>query len=199
MDAFLEVYHLKFIHPTTVNQLLDHRRTSIALFEGGHSRMVSAKRPESVTSGFVGEGVEEIPGVSEIPRIANLSFHVFPNLVTPTDLTGFPFLQFWPIDIRTSDLEVSWYVGDWGEGEMPEFWKSFVGVFDLVLGEDTANLSGIQASMESPGFRGVPLNYQERRIYHFHEVLDRVLGVDRVPEALRMEPLMHAWVERSGA
>ena len=198
MDAFLEVYHLPFIHPTTVSQLLDHRRTTIALFEGGHSRMVSAKRPESLTGGFVGEGVAELPGVTELPRIANLSFYVFPNLVTPTDLTGFPFLQFWPVDRRSTDLEVSWYVADWGEGEMPEFWKRFVGIFDLVLAEDTENLEWIQASMESPGFRGAPLSYQERRIYHFHESIDRTVGIERVPEPLRVEPLMHAWLEKPG-
>jgi phenylpropionate dioxygenase-like ring-hydroxylating dioxygenase large terminal subunit len=195
IDAFLEVYHLKFIHPTSVNSFLDHRRTAISLFPGGHSRMISGKRPESLDGGFGAGAVAEIPTASEIPRIANLSFHVFPNLITPTDLTGFPFLQFWPIDVRTTELEISWYVADWGEGEMPAFWKTFVDVFDVVLGEDTENLAWVQESMESPGFSGPRLNYQERRIYYFHEQVDQLLGAQNVPEALRIEPLLGPYVE----
>ncbi len=40
----------------------------------------------------------------------------------------------------------------------------------------------------SPGFRGIPLNYQERRIYHWHEELDRRIGIQRIPEELRVQP-----------
>jgi hypothetical protein len=42
----------------------------------------------------------------------------------------------------------------------------------------------------SPGFRGIPLNYQERRIYHWHEELDRRIGRERVPAHLRVQPLL---------
>jgi phenylpropionate dioxygenase-like ring-hydroxylating dioxygenase large terminal subunit len=197
-DAFLEVYHLQFIHKQSVNSLLDHRQTTLGLFENGHSRMVTAKRPESVMPSFGGPGVLPIPSISEIPRIANLSYHAFPNLVTPTDVTGFPFLQFWPKGVGKTEMEISWYVGDWGGGEVPEFWKAFVGIFDVVLGEDTENLAWIHQSMDSPGFSGVELNYQERRIYHFHEQIDRVIGADRIPEALRVEPRMQAFIEARG-
>ena len=34
------------------------------------------------------------------------------------------------------------------------------------------------------------LSYQERRIYHQHEELDRRIGVDLVPPALRVEPVL---------
>jgi hypothetical protein len=34
------------------------------------------------------------------------------------------------------------------------------------------------------------LNDQERRIWHFHEQLDRMIGPDRVPPALRVEQLL---------
>jgi hypothetical protein len=54
----------------------------------------------------------------------------------------------------------------------------------------------LQESITSPGFRGVPLNYQERRIYHWHEELDRRIGVERVPAHLRVTPLLGSWIER---
>ena len=196
MEANLEVYHLKHIHPHTVDRLLDHRATAIGLLPGGHSRMVSAKRPESVDGGFAGPGIADIATVGELPRVTNLSYHVFPNLVTPLDVTGFPFLLFWPIDVRTTRLEVLWFVADWGAGEPPELWKTFLALFDGVLEEDTANLSWIQRSVESEGFRGVPLSYAERRIYHFHEALDRAIGAEDVPPALRVAPRLAEHVER---
>ena len=45
----------------------------------------------------------------------------------------------------------------------------------------------------SPGFRGIPLNYQERRIYHWHEELDRRIGA-AVPDTLRIPPLLEPWL-----
>ena len=53
----------------------------------------------------------------------------------------------------------------------------------------------IQQSMMSPGFRGMPLNYQERRIYHWHEELDRRIGPERIPAQLRVQPLLAPYHE----
>jgi hypothetical protein len=41
----------------------------------------------------------------------------------------------------------------------------------------------------------VRLSYQERRIYHLHETIDRVIGVERVPEHLRVAPVLGGHVE----
>ncbi len=195
IEANLEVYHLKMIHPYTVNQLLDHERTTIGLLPGGHSRMASAKRDPTNDAGLAAAGLPRIASASEIAQITNLSYTVFPNLVVPTDVGGFPLLQFWPIDVRTTRFDVTWIVADWGEGETPDHWKGFIGIFDTVLGEDTANLDWIQRSMESPGCTAVPLSYQERRLYWLHEEVDRRIG-DAVPDALRVAPRLGSWVER---
>ena len=196
VDAFLEVYHLKHIHPNTVNRLLDHEGTAIGLLPRGHSRMASPVRPES-RAGYGGGGkMVDIKSAGEIPRISNLAYNAFPNLVVPLDVIGFPFLLFFPVDIRTTRMEVLWQGPDWGQEELSDEWKAMVNVFDMVLDEDTQNLSWIQKSLESPGFRGIPLNYQERRIYHIHEAIDRTIGVERIPPELRVEPKLEAWFER---
>ena len=137
----------------------------------------------------------DVPSVGEIGRLTNLAYSVFPNLITPLEPAGFPILLFWPRDLRTTTMEVLWFGGDWGEGEPPETWPFFIRAFASMLAEDTQFLPSIQRSMESPAFRGVPLSYQERRIYHLHEEIDRVIGVERVPEALRVEPLMAPYLE----
>jgi hypothetical protein len=66
--------------------------------------------------------------------------------------------------------------------------------FSLILDEDIQSAARTQESVESNGFHGTTLNYQERRIYHWHEELDRRIGVDRVPEHLRIPRVLDNWV-----
>ena len=56
-----------------------------------------------------------------------------------------------------------------------------------VLQEDTQFGEKIQKSMESYGFRGVPLSYQEARIYHWNQAADQMIGIDNIPPELRVE------------
>jgi hypothetical protein len=37
------------------------------------------------------------------------------------------------------------------------------------------------------------VSYAERRIYHWHEELDRRIGAANVPEALRVKPVLGAY------
>ena len=41
----------------------------------------------------------------------------------------------------------------------------------------------------------VTLCYQERRIYHYHEEMDRRIGFNRIPADRRVEPRLDKWVE----
>ena len=50
--------------------------------------------------------------------------------------------------------------------------------------------------MDVTGDTGVPINYQERRIWHLHEEIDRIIGPDRIPEELRVPELLARYVER---
>jgi len=59
-----------------------------------------------------------------------------------------------------------------------------------VLQEDTTFGPWIQRSMESEGFRGVPLSYQEARIYHWNQWADRLIGIENIPEELRVAQVM---------
>ena len=59
-----------------------------------------------------------------------------------------------------------------------------------VLLEDTQFGEKIQQSMESYGFEGVPLSYQEARIYHWNQAADRMIGIDNVPPELRVEQVI---------
>jgi phenylpropionate dioxygenase-like ring-hydroxylating dioxygenase large terminal subunit len=194
IDAFLEVYHLKSIHTSTVDRFLDHRGAKIALFKNGHSIMVTPnRRPDWQDPGT--RGMRRIETATEIIARNNASFNFYPNLVCPVDPSGCPFLTFWPTGPTSMRIECAWFSPDWGEGPPPELWKTRIANFDRILAEDLQFAAQIQESVMSPGFRGMPLNYQERRIYHWHEELDRRIGIENVQPALRVQQLLERYHE----
>jgi len=70
-----------------------------------------------------------------------------------------------------------------------------VRVKERILEEDLELAPYLQKSVESKGFAGGQLSFQERRIYYWHEELDRRIGSDQVPEALRVEPRMQEFID----
>jgi phenylpropionate dioxygenase-like ring-hydroxylating dioxygenase large terminal subunit len=197
-EAFLEVYHARTIHPKTVGPSLDTRGTVITLFDHGHQNMLSP-----VIRGTRGDRRELLPtweGVTEIfTSDVQPAYGIFPNLITPLDARGFPFLGFWPLAIDRTRLDITWFAADWGEGDMPEeqreIWQSRLTRFDTVMDEDYENLEPIQRSMETAAHGGQVINYQERRIWHVQAWIDKVIGPDRIPEHLRVPDLLADWVE----
>ncbi len=73
-------------------------------------------------------------------------------------------------------------------------WEDRVDNCNRLFDEDIQFVAQIQESVESRGFQGVTLNDQERRIYHWHEELDRRIGVDRIAEHLRVPQVLDGWV-----
>ena len=59
-----------------------------------------------------------------------------------------------------------------------------------VILEDTQFGEAIQKSMESDGFKSVPLSYQEARIYSFHQSCDKMIGLGNVPPHLAVQQVI---------
>ena len=194
LDAFLEVYHVPSIHQKTVNRFIDIEGTTINLWPNGHSRMVTPHRRDDWKDPGA-KGLKEIDTVTEIPKNHNASYSFYPNLVTPPSSTGIPFLTFWPISDDTCEIDVHWFSPDWGDGELPEIWQTRIQNFEDILFEDTQFAPEIQASVSSPGFKGVLLNYQERRIYRWHEELDKKIGHNRMKD-LSIPKVLDPFIEK---
>ncbi|SPJ26053.1 aromatic ring-hydroxylating oxygenase subunit alpha [Palleronia abyssalis] len=194
LDAFMETYHLKSIHQNTVDRFLDHRGTAITLWDKGHSRMVTPYKRDGWKDPGV-KGLPEVEGVDPYFETTNYSLFAYPNFVSPIAPAGIPVLCFWPDTIDTMTIEVHWFAPSWGDGERPERWDMRLKNFLDILDEDLQFADKIQTSVESAGLRGFPLNYQERRIYHWHAELDKRIGAQDLPEELRVPDKLGDWVD----
>jgi phenylpropionate dioxygenase-like ring-hydroxylating dioxygenase large terminal subunit len=197
-DAFLETYHVRTIHPQTVAKLLDHRGAAMGLFPNGHSRMVTPKWEQAIDRQRQSPmPLPIIGGLDPLFSETNPAYSLFPNLITPLDTIGFPFILFWPIDAETTDVEWTFYGPPSETPEHDQMWELYVTTFDAVMNEDFMNLAPMQRSVASGALESIPLSYQERRIYHLHEQIDRVIGSEKIPEALRVGPRLEPFWEKT--
>ncbi len=203
MEANTEVYHVPSIHPKTVAQMLDHRRNVNTLYANGHGRMIAPGRDagSQLRETMTPKNIRLIDTVGVIGRTCTQSYGIFPNWVSPLSDRSIPPLLFWPTSINTCRLETWTMVHDWGDGPAPELTDMWTVETDsgvelgAVLQEDTQFGEWIQKSMESYGFQGVPLSYQEARIYHWNQFADRMIGIDNIPPELRVAQVIgEEWI-----
>ena len=194
LEAFLEVYHLKSVHKDTVDRFLDPRGTHIRLWPRGHSIMVTPNRREDWQDSGT-RGMAQTTMESDFSVRNNLSYNIYPNLISPVSPSGIPFLVFWPTGSNSMYVECHWFAPDWGGGERDPLWDTRIENFDRILAEDLDFAPLAQLSMQSPGFKGIKLNYQERRIYHWHEELDRRIGREHIDDSLRVQPRLAKLIE----
>lgn len=195
LEAFIEVYHIKSIHANTVDRFLDHRGALINMWPNGHSQMITPRRSERgdwVDPGTVGLPVMET--ADEIIKTTTAQTLFYPNMAIAWADAGSPAMVFWPTSVNTSLCEIIWFAPSWGDGPRPEIWDTRLRNFERILMEDLQFQEDIQRSLESHGYKGSTLNYQERRIYQWHEEADRRIG-DEVPNDLRVKPVLEPFIE----
>jgi len=205
MEANMEVYHVPFIHPDTVAPLVDSKRNFNSLYPHGHARMLAPPPPqtnrEHVRAIDSPPEWQQIETVGELGRTCTQSYTLFPNWVSPLSSYFIPPLVFWPTSLTTTRLELVTMALDWGDGPAPDLWtvpdasQPNGRAMCAIIQEDTQFGEAIQRSMESSGFRSVPLSYQEARIYYFHQNCDAMIGAERIPPELRVKPVLdESWV-----
>lgn len=193
MEANTEVYHVRSIHPQTLFPILDDRRNVNTLYPNGHGRMVapSRKGKSAIEAVEVDPNIAQIETAGEISRNCTQSYGVFPNWVVPLSPFAIPPLAFWPNGIDKCRMETWTMAPQWKEGMKPDIWTENGGKeLCQVLQEDTQFGEQIQRSMESYAFTGVPLSYQEARIYHWNQQADQLIGIDNIPEELRVKQVI---------
>jgi phenylpropionate dioxygenase-like ring-hydroxylating dioxygenase large terminal subunit len=205
-EAFLEVYHFKHIHSHNGVSVLDSAGAAMGLYPNGHSRMITPYSKQNCArlgmdswddwkplAAPVGDVIETVP---DMVSCTSTAVSLFPNVIIPLGPSGFPINVFWPIDERTTRLDWIYYARkDWEGDELPADWQALRAAYNGIMAEDQQNMAPMQQSLESSALTGIPINYQERRIWHLHEQIDRMIGPDQVPEHLRMQQLLDPYVE----
>jgi len=193
VDANIETYHVNVAHRLTAATFIDQARTGIWLLRNGHSRMLIELR----------EGIEmpsPLPPVftslGALPASGTFSYHLFPNLSIVFGGPGFVFLiTNWPTGPTTSRYDVHFCSSLASADDGLHVNERIIAATESVLWEDLAVLPGMQASIAAGALRGLTLSYQERRIYHLHEQIDRAIGAERLDPALRVPALLGPFVE----
>jgi phenylpropionate dioxygenase-like ring-hydroxylating dioxygenase large terminal subunit len=210
-EAFLEVYHFRHIHSHDGISVLDNRGAAMGLYPNGHSRMITPFSRQNLERVGMTDWddwkhldhgpfltIDTVPAMVDCTSTA---VSLFPNAIIPLGAVGFPINLFWPIDRHTTRLDWIYYAPPiegtdrFAPDDLPDHWSKRQMVYNQIMAEDEMNMAPIQASMESPALTGIPVNYQERRIWHLHEEIDRVIGAERIPLELRLAQVLGPYVE----
>ena len=187
-ETNLEVYHVDFTHAEIVSTLLDSHAAPIELYANGQSIQAARLRKKEWTDSGI-----DLPRAAEatpVSVLANVSFQLFPNRVLSMNDWGYPIINCWPLDERSTYVEVVWVAPKTDVVQSEALWNEIITMFNVVLQQDYIYCPTTQTSMESGACRGVLLGAAERAIYNFHEEMDRRIGIDRVPHQLRVRPVL---------
>lgn len=194
VDAFLEVYHVRTVHPDNAALLYDDQSVTVTMLPNGNSRLTVDKREMFRDMPMVAPEFDN-PAVGQLWRQTSTSYGIFPNLVVPMDTGAFTYLCMWPVSIDRTDLELRWYAPEWAGEEIPADHTGRMELFDTVMAQDTANMAPIQASVSSPGARPFQIGWHERLIHHFQRAVDLAIGPDRLPEGTAVSDALDRFVE----
>ncbi len=194
VDAFLEVYHVRTVHPDNAAFLYNDQATTVTMLPNGHSRLTVEKHDALRDFPMVSEEHDN-PAVPLLWRQTSTSFGIFPNLVVPMDTGAFTFLCMWPTSDTTTDLELRWYAPEWQGDEVPQEHLDRMTLFETVMSQDKANMAPIQASISSPGARPFQLGWHERLIHHFERAVDLAIGPDDLPPGTAVSDALDGFVE----
>ena len=197
VDANIETYHVNTVHRNSAAKVLDQAATGIQLLHNGHSRMLITTRDDRSLAGLM-PFPSVFEGVGDLPATGTFSYHVFPNLSIVFSSTGFMFfITNWPTHGANASAYHVHFCSSlpMDSDEHSELNRQFAEINRSVLLEDLSVLPGMQRSVDAGTLESVRLGYQERRIYYLHESIDRVIGVERVPEHLRVAPVLGDHVE----
>jgi phenylpropionate dioxygenase-like ring-hydroxylating dioxygenase large terminal subunit len=188
LDAFAESYHIFKTHATTVAPMMDSRAGVTKMWQGGHSYMITPFRRGGAV--YYDRGDTGDPR-HEITRNENQSATLFPNMELFLMEESMSLLNFWPRGVDKTRFEgVVITLGDEITPARREQADQLIEQLSIVFPEDISNMSAVQRSAETGMLASAQLGCLEKRLYQFNEEIDRKIGVENIPEHLRVEQVL---------
>jgi len=193
-DANSETYHVPYLHRNSAALGLDEKQTGQWLLPRGHSRMLVR---------FKFEVPRDLPlprfrGDTSLAELGVDSFHVFPNLTVVIGPPNVAFLiSAFPLSVGRSAYYSHFLFAVPRSSENAALIDQSIDFTYAILLEDLAAIGPAQKSMACGATDVLRLQYQERRIRYVHEEIDRRIGPERVPAALRVPALLDDYVEEA--
>jgi phenylpropionate dioxygenase-like ring-hydroxylating dioxygenase large terminal subunit len=194
VDANVETYHVNTLHQKSAAIVLDQAATGIFLLPRGHSRMLIGFR-EGITLPFE---LPPFPRASELADAGIYSYHLFPNTsIVYGGSRSFLFLiSSWPLSPSRTRYDVHFLAATPRDGAHAEQIETIIEANWSVFLEDLGTVPFMQRSFVAGALDALTLGYQERRIYHQHEEIDRRIGSENIAAPLRVAPVLGDWIER---
>ncbi|HLS98891.1 MAG: aromatic ring-hydroxylating dioxygenase subunit alpha [Porticoccaceae bacterium] len=193
-DNFLEIYHVRFCHPQSLAPYLNSQSFVVSLFDNGHSRFATRKQQTDTLFAYTGLRVSDQadPTFNEY----TIALPTFPNSFYALDSAGFNYLTFWPLAPGKVLMEGTLFGWPADSEEDKAYWATMRTAVEGILAEDMYLFPGLQKSMESGAIPTLMMGYQERALYWYQEEIDRRIGPERIPEALRVAQVLGGQVQR---
>lgn len=201
VEAFREAYHVPTVHPRTAAAALDGYDTFYELYPNGGGTVFIPYSKAIMAQEFSGVSIRastliRLTGTEdEKYSKTTLLASVFPNAMIGFQPMGFPLITSWPVAVDRCRLQVNWYGMDWGDGPIPAEWTKVVDDFTVLTGEDLANLSSMQKSLEADPGKGIPLSALECTVYQLHAEIDKLIGAENIPAHLRVPDILGDFIE----
>jgi phenylpropionate dioxygenase-like ring-hydroxylating dioxygenase large terminal subunit len=184
---FFEIYHVAVVHPTSLSPSVDSDSFVALLLDNGHARIAVRKRKGS----SIFKAKLTVPdNIGEIFQQCTVVMQIFPNIDIGLDPSGFALQTFWPMGPDKSILEVRLVGWESYSPAEPDYWSTLRATMETILSEDLSLFASIQQGVQSCFMPKLLMGYQERTLYWFEEELDRRIGAQNIPEAMRVTPVL---------
>ena len=194
-DNFAENYHAKYVHPETIDKVIDSKTSALQCLSKGHAAIVIRSR-QGLTSGmgaaFYGSSTadsktEAKAKLAEISRTGQRSYNLFPNATFPIAEDLFPIVMVWPISVGRSRVDVTFVKTSAENGpDYETLERDTLSFFKAFIGEDLGALSGMHESLSNGGITSIPLCWAEQFIYNHNQHIDAVMGDENIPSKYAM-------------
>jgi phenylpropionate dioxygenase-like ring-hydroxylating dioxygenase large terminal subunit len=198
-DNFLESYHINTVHQKTIAPFINTKTFTVQPLPGGHGCLRTLKRgsdtlfkSEAISGGVAG-------GVSDRYKTMAVAIPRFPNGAAGLDPAGFTWQSFWPTSpntMRLTNLCIGPTLDD-AEADH-QHWQNFISYNNAILAEDMFLFPSMQRSICAGDVSHLMLSTQEHFIQWYHEHIDIKIGPERIPEHLRVQPVLTRHFARQG-